>query len=143
VIGILRGREDLPPGFLQWGTERRGSGYTVVTGTYEGVTRRWRSDGSCSTLGGLIGDTGRSFNFRTACRIHDLGYDLIRFFGVASWPGGGGNQRRAVDAQFGRDLSLDCSRRGFFTKYTCFGWADVYQSAVDANSVRQGYGIPK
>ena len=136
VIGILRGSETLPDGFADWLSRRSGGQARVLVAGTDAGRRALRSNGSCSSP---IGDTGRSFNFRNACRTHDLGYDLIRFFGTS---GQWGSLRAAVDDLFGGDMLAHCSRRSAFLQGSCGSWAGVYLGFVTGNSIRQFYRVP-
>jgi RHS repeat-associated protein len=133
VIGILRGTESLPGMFRTWANRRAGHSYQIG---WNG-SRRYFAGGGCSAP--MMGNTGRSFNFTRACQTHDLGYDLMRFFGSS---GSRGGTRRAVDALFGRDLVSHCGGRSIFLRPTCYAWADTYHTVVDINSMRQAYRVP-
>jgi len=78
----------------------------------------------------------------TASRIHDLGYDIIRYFSFDSDPVLIAI-RKAVDAEFGRDMNRHCSRRGVFTRYTCHAWEITCFAGVQVNSFREGYRLTK
>lgn len=135
VIGILLGRESLPQGFASWLKDVRKGGPVGYISTSAGK-RAVRSDGQCSSP---VGDTGRSFNFSNACRTHDLGYDLMRFFKTG---GKNGDIRKRVDGLFLLDMKAHCGNRGRFTRGSCNNWANIYYNAVRINSWRQGNGKP-
>ncbi|HVM14359.1 MAG TPA: phospholipase A2, partial [Egibacteraceae bacterium] len=133
VIGILEGTETLPDGFEGWLAARSNGEGRVVVGRTDAGTRAMRSDGSCSFF---LGDTGRSYNFGSACRTHDLGYDLMRFFG---YTGEQGAIRKAVDRLFLSDMRAHCGGRSFVLRPTCRAWARTYYEGVAANSWFYGY----
>lgn len=87
-------------------------------------------NGGCSTPG-QIGPG----SFATACRTHDLGYDMLRFAEVTdarlgAWA------RLGLDRRLYGDLLRTCAT------VTCRATATVYFTAVTANSIRQGYVAP-
>lgn len=80
--------------------------------------------------------------FGTACRSHDLGYDLIRH---AHLVGGtlGPEARREVDAGFARDAHASCAARdSALSRAHCHAWADIAAGAVRLNSWRQHDMVP-
>lgn len=90
----------------------------------------WTTDG-CSAP--LIGDTGRSFNFREACIRHDFGYRNLKLLerrygtGRTYW---NATNRKRVDQQFLADLKLHCRGRALPLRPTCQWWADIFYGAV-------------
>jgi len=78
--------------------------------------------------------------FDTACKAHDLGYDLLRYAHVS---GGdlGGWARGALDAQLDRRMHEACDARER-DRAACFAMANTATTAVALNSRRQGYGVP-
>lgn len=87
-------------------------------------------DGGCSSPAPL------PTRFGTACKAHDLGYDLLRYASdrnrpLAPWA------RRGLDAQLTARLHASC--RG---ETACDAAATVAARAVDANSWRQDYSVP-
>jgi len=90
----------------------------------------WSTDG-CSAP--LIGDTGRSFNFRASCFRHDFGYRNLKLLerrygqGYTYWNGA---NRKRVDQQFLTDMKAHCRGRALPLRPTCLLWADVFYSAV-------------
>ena len=81
--------------------------------------------------------------FDTACKAHDLGYDLLRYADRSGHPL---HQwaRRSVDAQLDRRMHTACdSRVGDSSRAGCFAMADIAITAVDANSWRQAYVAPQ
>lgn len=135
VIGILLGNYDVPRGFMDW-AKRRSSRFYLVYGPRGHVGR---GDGGCSGPPIFLGDTGASYNFRFSCQLHDLGYDLMRFFRSSGYRG---STRKSIDLQFHSEMKYHCSKRGIFTKPRCYFWAEAYFDVVALNSIRQGYGVP-
>lgn len=90
--------------------------------------------GSCSSPVPLPAE------FDTACKAHDLGYDLLRYAHL-----GGGDlgpwARTEIDAQLDRRLHEACGIRTR-DRASCFVMADTAATAVGLNSRRQGYGAP-
>jgi hypothetical protein len=90
----------------------------------------WSTDG-CSAP--LVGSTGRSFDFRHACRRHDFGYRnlqrLERRYGTGStfW---NGDTRARVDRRVRSDMQAHCHMRVWHERYTCLAWADTFYGAV-------------
>ncbi|RJO75009.1 hypothetical protein D5S18_16575 [Nocardia panacis] len=80
--------------------------------------------------------------FDTACKAHDLGYDLLRYAGSRGEPLGPW-ARQAVDAALARRMHDSCSGRADRTdRAGCEAMATVANIAVDLNSARQDYGVP-
>jgi hypothetical protein len=74
--------------------------------------------------------------FEPACRVHDLGYDLLRVAhrrGATIPPA----LRPDLDSLLGRQMRGACGDR-----LPCRAMADVATVAVHGNTVRQGYGAP-
>lgn len=88
-------------------------------------------NGGCSSPFG-----GTSYGFTDACRQHDLGYDLLRYAESQGQPLGPW-ARRAIDAEFARQTLGGCEDLG------CTLTAGLYVGAVEFNSWRQGYGVPR
>jgi len=86
--------------------------------------------GACSTPGGVGPDS-----FETACRVHDFGYDILRYA-----------ERRGTRigpwARFDLDRHLYGDLLGVCEKVTCRATATFYYAAVTVNSIRQGYVAP-
>lgn len=80
----------------------------------------------------LVGNTGRSFDFATACRRHDFGYRNLRLLDARY----GRNQfwnateRARVDRQFRADMRRDCAVRPWWEQATCRNWVEIYFRAV-------------
>ncbi|MDH6282119.1 hypothetical protein [Prescottella agglutinans] len=78
--------------------------------------------------------------FDTACKAHDLGYDLLRYAHQADGDLGGW-ARTAIDAQLDRRMHEACEARER-DRTSCFAMANTATTAVSLNSMRQGYGVP-
>jgi len=80
--------------------------------------------------------------FDTACKAHDLGYDLLRY----AAHGGAPLQpwaRQAIDRNLDQRMQQACTERTEPLAQThCQAMAEVAATAVDLNSRRQGYGVP-
>lgn len=78
--------------------------------------------------------------FDTACKAHDLGYDLLRY---AHLTGGdlGPWARTALDAQLDQRMHEACDTRQR-DRVSCYAMANTATTAVSLNSRRQGYGAP-
>ena len=86
--------------------------------------------GACSTPGGVGPDS-----FETACRVHDFGYDILRYAErrgtrIGPWA------RFDLDRHLYGDLLKVCDTA------TCRATATLYYAAVTLNSIRQGYVAP-
>ncbi|WKG08016.1 hypothetical protein QX204_23485 [Nocardia sp. PE-7] len=80
--------------------------------------------------------------FESACKAHDLGYDVLRYAERVDQPLGGW-ARRAVDAALNRRIHASCQQRDDeFSRARCGVMADIAFTAVDVNSRRQEYGAP-
>jgi hypothetical protein len=89
----------------------------------------WTTD-LCSAP--LVGSTGRSFDFRAACRRHDFGYRnlqlLDRRWGIGRfWTP---TTRHRVDRRFLGDMRAHCIVRPWWERTTCLGWSETYFRAV-------------
>lgn len=94
--------------------------------------------GSASAPGGI----GPTKEFDPAAKTHDYGYDLLRYYGRTGQPLGA-DARKAADSVFRQDLfNYANDQGGFFDRWKYRGWAQVYSTAVELNSWRQGYGVP-
>jgi len=82
----------------------------------------WTTDG-CSAP--LIGDSGRSFNFRWPCRRHDFGYRNFKSHGLFN-----SETRQRIDDQFRRDLDESCRSKVRTFKVRCVAWAEIFYTAV-------------
>ncbi|MFE3443691.1 hypothetical protein ACFXNW_11715 [Nocardia sp. NPDC059180] len=80
--------------------------------------------------------------FDTACKAHDLGYDLLRYADRQGAPLGPW-ARQALDRTLGDRMSLACdARTDSFDRGRCHLMAAVADTVVDLNSRRQDYGVP-
>jgi hypothetical protein len=84
-----------------------------------------------------IRDSGLTFDFRAACRQHDLAYQFVP------------TDRYLVDLQFLVDMRADCARQPSWAKPFCYGRAGLYYAAVAAlgwccygNADKPGYNRP-
>lgn len=82
----------------------------------------WTTDG-CSAP--IVGESGRSFNFRNACIRHDFGYRNYKARGLFST-----DSRMRIDEQFRRDLFTLCAPRVRTFKVRCAAWAEIFFAAV-------------
>lgn len=102
--------------------------------TAGGVRRMTDPFGACSSLG--VPARGETYDFRTACRTHDYGYDLLRHLHA------GGGRRRAVDLLFYDDMRRECGRRPQEDRASCLRVATLAYRAVVASSRMLGYAVP-
>ncbi|WP_435593270.1 hypothetical protein [Nocardia sp. bgisy118] len=80
--------------------------------------------------------------FETACKAHDLGYDLLRYADRRGEPLGPW-ARQAVDAALDRRMREACDvRTESWGRARCYAMADIADTVVDLNSRRQHYGAP-
>ncbi|WP_067832713.1 hypothetical protein [Nocardia lijiangensis] len=80
--------------------------------------------------------------FDTACKAHDLGYDLLRYADLRGEPLGPW-ARQAVDAALDRRMQEACDdRTESWARARCYAMADIADTVVDLNSRRQHYGAP-
>lgn len=100
----------------------------------EGTVRAMDPAGGCSSPFGAA-----TSDFATACRIHDLGYDLLRY-AVARGGELGPWARMAIDDEFGAMLRARCDHVDGGTR--CHAAAALGEGVVKVNSWRQGYGAP-
>lgn len=88
----------------------------------------WSTD-YCSAP--LVGNTGRSFDFRAACRRHDFAYRNLRLLEQRHrsdvW---NASSRLRADRQFLADMRAHCSMRPWWESATCHGWATTFYGAV-------------
>jgi hypothetical protein len=80
--------------------------------------------------------------FDSACKAHDLGYDLLRyshFHGAELGPWA----RQALDGELDRRMHDACdTRESPASRSYCFAMADIAVTAVNGNSWRQNYLTP-
>ncbi|WP_227980695.1 alpha/beta-hydrolase family protein [Nocardia spumae] len=80
--------------------------------------------------------------FDTACKAHDLGYDLLRYAELRGHPLGPW-ARRAVDNALEQRMFTACAGRDdTLSRLRCTTMAAVATAAVDLNSRRQNYAAP-
>lgn len=80
--------------------------------------------------------------FDSACKAHDLGYDLLRY---AQFHGDelGAWARQALDGQLDQRMHDACdTRESAASRSYCFAMADIATTAVNGNSWRQNYLTP-
>jgi hypothetical protein len=103
----------------------------------DGALRLAKPNGACSAPGG-----GEPFGFQQACKVHDYGYDLLRY-AHATGQRLPGEARRQLDAMFAHDLHARCQTAGHgLAGAGCNLVADLFTAGVSANSWRQHYGNP-
>ena len=85
---------------------------------------------------------GPDKEFDPAAKTHDYGYDILRYYekkGTALGP----EARKAADALFREDLfNYANDQKGLGSRIKFRAWAQIYATAVELNSRRQGYGPP-
>ncbi|MEU4314910.1 hypothetical protein [Nocardia sp. NPDC024068] len=92
--------------------------------------------GSCSSPVPLPAE------FETACKSHDLGYDLLRYADRTGHPLGPW-ARRELDRTLADRMRTVCTHRvQAAARLRCAGMAEVAAAAVGINSMRQSYGVP-
>lgn len=107
-------------------------GYTPVR--YDGVMIK--PTGECSSPVPL------PVEFDTACKAHDLGYDLLRYARLHDEPLGPW-ARQTVDAALEHAMRESCTTRAeAVARARCAVMASVASVFVDLNSRREGYGSP-
>ncbi|WP_067862456.1 hypothetical protein [Nocardia shimofusensis] len=80
--------------------------------------------------------------FETACKAHDLGYDLLRYARLHDQPLGPW-ARQTVDATLEHAMRESCTTRPeAVARARCTVMAAVASVFVDLNSRREGYGSP-
>ena len=87
----------------------------------------WTTDG-CSAP--LVGGTGRSFDFTSACRRHDFGYRNFSDIDDGIW--WTAPMRQRIDDKFLSDMRTSCSVRPRPDRLICRGWALVFYRTVRA-----------
>jgi fucose 4-O-acetylase-like acetyltransferase len=113
-------------------------GYTPVpTRMADGTRRLAKPTGACSVPGG-----GAPFGFHQACKVHDYGYDLLRY-AYATGQHLTAEARRQLDAMFARDLHAHCQVIGRgLAGAGCHLVVELFTGGVSFNSWRQHYGNP-
>ncbi|MEV0680677.1 phospholipase A2 [Actinosynnema sp. NPDC050436] len=102
----------------------------------DGTTRAVDPTGGCS---GPAGDT--EWDFGTACRAHDLGYDLLRYAERKDRPLPAG-ARKALDARLTADMHAQCDLNPRDSGARCHAVARLYAAGLEFNSWRQRWGPP-
>lgn len=88
------------------------------------------------------GKIGPDKEFDPAAKTHDYGYDLLRYYEKKGTPLGP-EARKAADALFREDLfHFANDQKGLGNRIKYKAWAQIYATAVELNSRRQGYGPP-
>jgi fucose 4-O-acetylase-like acetyltransferase len=103
----------------------------------DGTVRLAKPAGACSAPGG-----GAPFGFEQVCKVHDYGYDLLRYADATGevLPA---EARRQLDAMFDHDLHASCRTVGRgLTGTGCHLLAEGFTAVVAVNSWRQHYGNP-
>lgn len=126
IIGILFGYQSLPRGFAEWLARRGGR---VVYYRLRGHWRAMKSNGECSF--------SPEFVFHNACKTHDLGYDLIRFFRWAKGQSGPwADIKWRIDRAFRSDMRSACWTSTLYAfGYACYYFASIYYRAVRRASI--------
>lgn len=79
----------------------------------------------------LVGSTGRSFDFRAACRRHDFAYRNLKLLEQRhrsdEW---NSSSRLRADRQFLADMRSHCSLRPWWESPTCHSWATTFYGVV-------------
>jgi hypothetical protein len=92
--------------------------------------------GSCSSPVPLPAE------FDTACKAHDLGYDLLRYADRTGAPLGPW-ARQELDRALAERMHTACVQRPQpLPRARCGVLAEAAEIAVDLNSMRQDYGVP-
>ncbi|MFB8009320.1 hypothetical protein [Nocardia sp. NPDC056000] len=80
--------------------------------------------------------------FDTACKAHDLGYDMLRYADAHGQPLGPW-ARQTADAALDQRMHESClTRSDALSRAQCQLMAGVAATFVDLNSARQDYGVP-
>lgn len=72
----------------------------------------------------VVGSTGPSFDFRSACTRHDFGYRNYKRLDVFD------QKKEAVDTRFLEDMKAHCATRSVLLQPDCYKWAYVFYEAV-------------
>ncbi|HEX6674337.1 MAG TPA: acyltransferase family protein [Actinomycetes bacterium] len=103
----------------------------------DGIVRLAKPDGACSVPGG-----GTPFGFGRVCKVHDYGYDLLRY-AHATGQVLTGEARRQLDGMLDHDLHAQCRATGHgIAGLGCDAVAEAFSAGVSFNSWRQHYGNP-
>jgi fucose 4-O-acetylase-like acetyltransferase len=103
----------------------------------DGTRRLAKPTGACSVPGG-----GTPFGFDQACKVHDYGYDLLRY-AHATGQHLAAEARRQLDAMFAHDLHARCQVIGHgLAGAGCNLVVELFTAGVSFNSWRQHHGNP-
>lgn len=125
--------EHLPPDFRA--VTGAGAGEEAAP---DGTVRSVHIDGGCSAP---WGDDGTRWNFDTACRAHDLGYDLLRYADAKGHPLDPA-LRDALDQRLTDDMHATCDTNPRGSGRACHAVASLYAAGMDVNSWHQRWGPP-
>lgn len=113
-------------------------GYQPIRVQTEWGVRMQNPHGSVSSPGGI----GPTQEFDPCAKTHDLGYDILRYYGRTGHPLGP-DARKTADAQFREDCFHEANDlHSGLDKWRARSWAQIYSTAVELNSRRQNYGVP-
>lgn len=119
--------------------------FTEVTGVIpataaapDGTVRAIHPGGGCSTPWGI--DNTR-WGFGTACKAHDLGYDLLRYADHKGQPLAPA-VRVALDERLSADMHARCTTAPAGQQGRCHATASVYSAGLIVNSWHQRWGPP-
>lgn len=113
--------------------------FATPLATFVQLTRRhgdadnvfdWSTD-FCSAP--LIGNSGRTFDFTSACRRHDFAYrnykraDAVRSPRGSMW---NATVRQRIDSLFRREMTDLCVTRPLGDRPSCLIWAEIFYRAV-------------
>ncbi|KAA2252697.1 hypothetical protein F0L68_34855 [Solihabitans fulvus] len=114
-------------------------GYLPMTATMsDGTVRAYKPNSHCSAP--LLG--AGPYDFDLACKVHDIGYDMLRYAEYRGQPLGPDARRLVDDTWSGlMDARCDSAYQGV-SRSVCHGTASMYAFAVWANSWRQRFGTP-
>jgi len=84
----------------------------------------WSTDG-CSAP--VVGSTGRSFNFRSACTRHDFANQNLARLSMLD-----AATRARVDEVFRLDMMSTCARKPTSLRIRCLAWSEIFFAAVRA-----------
>lgn len=114
-----------------------GSSASIERGR-DGTRRAVNPAGGCSAP---WGEDNTRWDFGTACRAHDLGYDLLRYAeekGTSLRP----EVRRSLDERLSADMDRICTLDPRGSRAWCDSVAAVYSAGLEVNSWHQRWGPP-
>ncbi len=135
AVAVVTGLVDGDPASAIPAEFRDVMGYQPVEATApDGTPMVVKPAGDCSSMFGAT-----TFDFGLACKQHDLGYDLLRYAGrtggeLGPWA------RRAIDERLAAAMEEQCA--AVDGGPACHAVAWIFDRAVQANSWRQGQGVP-